>query len=155
MIGDDSAADQKRLFFVSAGKIQDDATPEHMEAVGEFPVEDPAQSWNAIAAGGFTNKSEIHADEANYADWTPFAGAGELSPYSRVSTDWEHSRTAMKPEIVFEAGNRALSPDEAELLSGISSLSLLTTSKEFLTEPLTISGQPVRRQRRPLVWRRA
>ena len=137
MIGDEGASDQKRLFFVSAGNIQDDATPEHMETVGEFPVEDPAQSWNAIAVGGFTNKSEIHSDEANYADWTPFAGAGELSPYSRVSTDWEHSRTPMKPEIVFEAGNRALSPNEFELLSGISSLSLLTTSKDFLTEPLT------------------
>lgn len=137
MTGEEPSEDQKRLFFVSTGNIQDTVGPEEMESLGEFPVEDPAQSWNAVSVGGFTNKSEIHPDETDYVDWTAFAGPGELSPYSRISTDWEHSRSPIKPEIVFEAGNRALSPDKTELLAGLNSLSLLTTSKDFLTEPLT------------------
>jgi hypothetical protein len=60
-----------------------------------------------------------------------------LSPYSRVSCDWIHGRTPIKPEVVFEAGNRAQSANGNELLSGVSSLSLLTTAKDFLNEPLT------------------
>jgi hypothetical protein len=66
-----------------------------------------------------------------------FRESGSLSPYSRVSTDWIHGRTPIKPEVVFEAGNRALSPAGNELLSGVASLSLLTTARDFLTEPLT------------------
>ncbi len=42
----------------------------------------------------------------------------------------------MKPEIVFEAGNRAISSSGRELLSGVDSLSLLTTAKNFLEHPL-------------------
>ena len=136
LIGGEVAEPQRRLFFVSAGNIRDDVLPEQMDELGEFPIEDPAQSWNAVSVGGYTNKSEIHPDETDYADWSAFALAGALSPFSRISTDWEHSRTPVKPEIVFEAGNRALSPNETELLTGLSSLSLLTTSKDFLTEPL-------------------
>lgn len=123
MQGEDAHANERRLFFVSAGNIRDTALPDEVEVPGEFPIEDPAQSWNAVSVGGFTNKSEIHQDETDYFEWTPFAEAGSLSPFSRVSTDWEHSRTPIKPEIVFEAGNRALSPNESELLSGLSSLS--------------------------------
>lgn len=89
-----------------------------------------------LCVGGFTNKSEVSPDDS-YHTWSGFADAGALSPYSRVSTDWVHGRTPIKPEIVFEAGNRALSPEGNELLSGVSSLSLLTTAKDFLEEPLT------------------
>ena len=72
-----------------------------------------------------------------YNTWSAYAEAGALSPYSRVSLDWVHGRTPIKPEIVFEAGNRALSPEGVELLSGVSSLSLLTTAKDFTDQPLT------------------
>jgi len=126
----------KRLFLVSAGNIGDQFNPEDYDDLTEFPIEDPAQSWNAITVGGFTNRSEIHPDDP-YATWSAFAEAGSVSPYSRVSIDWTHGRTPIKPEIVFEAGNRALSPLRNELLSGVASLSLLTTARDFLTQPLT------------------
>ena len=38
---------------------------------------------------------------------------------------------------LFEAGNRALSPGKTDLVAGIDSLSLLTTNKDFVTDPLT------------------
>jgi hypothetical protein len=126
----------KRLFCVSAGNIADHYGAEDYEDLTEFPIEDPAQAWNALTVGGFTNKTEIHPEDP-YASWSAFADAGRLSPYSRVTTDWIHGRTPIKPEVVFEAGNRALSPAQNELLSGVASLSLLTTARDFLTEPLT------------------
>ena len=126
----------RRLFFVSAGNIPDASDPDEVSDPDEFPVEDPAQAWNAIAVGGFTDKADIAAKD-NLEGWKGVADVGDRSPYSRISTDWDHSRTPIKPEIVFEAGNRAISLAETELLSGVDSLSLLTTNKEFLTQPLT------------------
>jgi hypothetical protein len=86
--------------------------------------------------GGFTGKTLIDPIEG-YEDWTAVAESGDLSPYSRISTDWEHSRTPIKPEIVFEAGNKALSPEQNEILSGLDSLSLLTTSHDFNRQSLS------------------
>ncbi len=125
-----------RLFFVSAGNVPDTSDPDEVSDPDEFPIEDPAQAWNAIAVGGFTDKVEI-ADEDQLGGWKAAADVGDRSPYSRVSTDWDHSRTPIKPEIVFEAGNRAISSAESELLAGVDSLSLLTTSKDFLQQPVT------------------
>jgi hypothetical protein len=124
-----------RLFFVSAGNVPDTSDPDEVSDPDEFPVEDPAQAWNAITVGGFTDKVDI-SDEDDYAGWKAVAEVGDHSPYSRTSTDWSHSRSPMKPEIVFEAGNRALSSSGRELLSGIDSLSLLTTAKTCLDQPL-------------------
>jgi len=132
---DDRGELPMRLFFVSAGNVPDASDPDDVSDPDEFPVEDPAQAWNAIAVGGFTDKVDV-ADESDFSGWTAVAGAGERSPYSRISTDWNHSRTPMKPEIVFEAGNRAISASRRELISGIDSLSLLTTAKNFLEQPL-------------------
>jgi Subtilase family len=125
----------RRLVFVSAGNIPDHSNPDDIADIEEFPIEDPAQAWNSVCVGGFTDKSQI-AEEDDLPGWTALAAAGDLSPYSRVSVDWSHSRTAMKPEIVFEAGNRAISPDAHELVAGVDSLSLLTTAREFLNQPL-------------------
>jgi hypothetical protein len=124
----------RRLFVVPAGNVPDVANPDEVSDLDEYPVEDPAQAWNALAIGGFTEKVDI--DEAdNLPGWTAYSAAGGHSSYSRISVDWEHSRTPIKPELVLEAGNRALSPAANELVSGVDSLSLLTTAKEFLVQP--------------------
>lgn len=133
---DEDEPRQRRLFFVSAGNVPDSTEPVEIADLDEFPIEDPAQAWNAIAVGGFTDKTTIAAED-DLSSWQPVAAAGDHSPYSRISTDWNHSRTPIKPEIVFEAGNKAISPAGDEILSGVDSLSLLTTNKNFITEPLT------------------
>lgn len=134
MPGDPEDTPPRRLFVVSAGNIGDPSAFDGAEDPGEFPIEDPAQSWNAVTVGGFTDKVEI-TDEM-WKGWTALAKVGDLSPYSRISTDWNHSRAPIKPEVVFEAGNRALSPSERELLAGIDSLSLLTTGRDVIGEPV-------------------
>jgi Subtilase family len=138
MVGDrddENAVGPRRLFFVSSGNVPDTSDPDEISDLDEFPVEDPAQAWNVLTVGGFTEKTDIDPSD-EYASWSPLAGAGDHSPYSRISTDWEHSRTPIKPEIVFEAGNKALSPLGNEILSGIDSLSLLTTNRNFTRESL-------------------
>ncbi len=124
------------MFFVSAGNVPDASDPDEISDLDEFPVEDPAQAWNVLTVGGFTDKIDI-SSSGGYAAWKAVAAVGDLSPYSRISTDWDHSRTAIKPEIVFEAGNKAISPEGTELLSGVDSLSLLTTGRDFTRESLS------------------
>jgi len=125
----------RRLFLVSGGNIPDTSDPDEISDIDEFPVEDPAQAWNVITVGGFTEKTEIDPADG-YVGWGTVAEAGDLSPYSRISTDWDHSQTPIKPEIVFEAGNKALSPEQTEILSGLDSLSLLTTNRDFTDQNL-------------------
>lgn len=139
MVGDredENTVGPRRLFLVSAGNIPDSSDPDGISDIDEYPVEDPAQAWNVLTVGGFTEKTSIDPVEG-YEDWTAVAESGDLSPYSRISTDWDHSRSPIKPEIVFEAGNKALSPEQNEILSGLDSLSLLTTSHDFNRQNLS------------------
>jgi hypothetical protein len=57
------------------------------------------------------------------------ASAGELSPHSRTSVTWPQGLSPFKPELVMEAGNRAISPSQTEMLT-LGSLSLLTTGHD-------------------------
>lgn len=125
----------RRLFILSAGNVPDSTNPEDVADLYDFPVEDPAQSWNAIAVGGFTDKTDI-SGQPGYDGWKTFADSGEHSPYSRSSVGWEHSRSPIKPEIVFEAGNKALSPDGQQFYSGVPALSILTTANNFTRKPI-------------------
>ena len=117
----------RRLFVQALGNIRDNSRAEEIADGDAFPGEDPAQAWNALTVGGTTIKSEIA--ERSYRDWSGWARPGERSPYSRTTTLWRSSQSPIKPEIVFEAGNRALSRSGSEAVSGLPSLSLLTTSK--------------------------
>lgn len=132
--GDDENDLPRRLIIVSAGNVPDYATVAESNDTDEFPIEDPAQAWNALTIGGFTDKVDI--EESDLVGWAPMAGVGERSPYSRTSTDWPSSTTPIKPELVFEAGNRALAPDGEEISSGVNSLSLLTTGSDVINKPL-------------------
>lgn len=129
--GDETDGDrQRRLIIAVAGNIPDTASVDDILDPDEFPIEDPSQAWNAITVGGLTDKNVI--DEPDLAGWSACAAPGDQSPYSRSSTDWRHSDSAIKPELVFEAGNRALSPKGTEVVSGVDSLSLLSTGSDPL-----------------------
>ena len=115
-------SDTKRLILVSAGNIRDSAE------WGRYPdsnltneVHDPAQAWNALTVGAFTNKTRI--DDPKLAGYSAIAEAGGLSPFSTTSLAWSR-RWPIKPEVVLEGGNAArgpngsvLNPDDLRLLS--------------------------------------
>lgn len=129
----DQADAPKRLIVVSSGNIPDAATAAEVDDSALFPMEDPAQAWNVLTVGGFTDRNQLVHEL--YADWTAYAQVGDRSPYSRMSKAWREGGP-IKPEVVFEAGNRALSPNGADLVAGVESLSVLTTNKDFIDDPL-------------------
>ena len=114
----------KRLFVLSAGNVVAEIDFARRRPQDEYPIEDPAQAWNALTVGGYTDLVDVR--DAGYEGWTALAGAGELSPHSRTSVAWPQSLSPFKPELVMEAGNRAVNVARTECLT-MGSLSLLTT----------------------------
>jgi hypothetical protein len=131
MIGDDKSA-PKRLLVVSAGNIKPEVDFRRIRLQDEFPAEDPAQAWNVLTVGGYTDLIDVQ--EADYRDWTPLVSAGEVSPHSRTSVTYPRN-APFKPEIVMEAGNRGVNPARTEVLT-FPSLSLCSTGSNTTREPI-------------------
>ncbi len=125
----------RRLIMLAAGNVPDSANAADIAEVDAFPAQDPSQAWNALAIGGYTQKTDI--TDTGYHDWSPSASVGEASPYSRTSKLWHASKSPFKPDLVLEAGNRAISPSGIEAVAGLDSISLLTTSRLVDDYPLT------------------
>ncbi|MEQ1520983.1 MAG: S8 family peptidase [Aestuariivirga sp.] len=132
MIGDDDNA-PKRLFVLSIGNTE--PVLQMVQWVGQdaYPAEDPSQAWNALTVGGYTDLTTIA--DAGYEGWTTLSEVGELSPHSRTSVGWMPSRSPFKPELVLEAGNRAVSPAREDILS-LDSLQMLSTGRDVDRLPL-------------------
>lgn len=102
--------DKRRLIIVSAGNVEGDADwQSYPEANKTAEVQDPAQSWNALSVGAYTEKTRLV--DPTMAGWNPIAEAGGLSPFSSTSLTWPPRRWPIKPEVLFEGGNVAKHPD--------------------------------------------
>lgn len=114
----------KQLFVVSAGNIRDTLSPDQYPARNATePVENPAQSWNALSVGGVTDKA--FSEDRLTAGWELMAPPGGLSPRSRTSVIWTERDWPNKPDIVFEAGNYI---HDGTFVSNDPDLSVLTTA---------------------------
>lgn len=133
--GSQEEGEPRRLLIVSAGNWRIfDASYTYPETLYAARVEDPAQAWNAITVGAYTARTVIEEgdDESRRARAVaPFEGLG---PSSRTSMRWQ-KRWPIKPEVVMEGGNIALS--ESGDLIFRDSLELITTSPLFRLRPLT------------------
>ena len=111
-----------RLLVVSAGNVDQDwqQYPHINDTDG---IHDPAQAWNALTVGAYTNLT--HVTEPGAAAYTPGAIApyGGLSPFSTTSLTWQ-KQWPLKPDVVFEGGNVAANRVNP---TPVPSLSLLTT----------------------------
>lgn len=125
--GNDEDQPPRRLFVQSIGNIAHDNDWLTISIPDNFMGEDPSQAWNALSVGGVTFRSNI--SEAGYDTWTACAGVGGHSPYSRTSTGWPEGSSPVKPELVFEAGNRATNQHQNDVADGMPSLSLITTGR--------------------------
>ena len=113
---------QPRLMIVSAGNVGDlNAWSNYPESNDSDGIHDPAQAWNALTVGAYTDCVRITENDA--VGYTPIAPAGGLSPFSTTSLIWE-PYWPLKPDIVLEGGNAAQDSQSAVWMS---SLSLLTT----------------------------
>ena len=101
-----------RLFVISAGNINSiNPADDHLDRSDLSPVEDPAQSWNSLTVGAYSQHDDMADAPTAFAGYIPIAARGELSPVSRTSVlhggDWP-----FKPEVVANGGNVAASPDK-------------------------------------------
>ncbi|MFT4668325.1 MAG: hypothetical protein ACI9XB_005309 [Gammaproteobacteria bacterium] len=100
-------------------------------------IEDPAQAWNAITVGAYTEKTFI--DKEKLPNFEPIAETGNLSPFSMTSASWNYKKWPVKPDIVMEGGNAAIVDDDfGEYASICNDLS-----------PLSIWYKPTQRQYEP------
>ena len=122
-----------RLFVVSAGNAPNPIAMERIADADMLEIEDPAQAWNAITVGGYTDL--INIQEPEFKDYSPYARAGDISPYTRTSTQWLQGKAPFKPDIVMEAGNRVVSPARTDTYDA-DSLALLSTGPNTDRHPL-------------------
>ncbi len=95
IFGQDKA--DKKVFVISTGNVrQSDNYIDYPENNLNLQIESPAQAWNAISVGAYTEKV--------LPDNNTLAANGELSPFSRTSNAWENN-WPIKPDVVFEGGN--------------------------------------------------
>jgi len=125
-----------RLFIISAGNVDPSTfSTDYLTQSDLAHVEDPAQAWNAVAVGAYTNLTAF--DDAAYAGWTALATAGGLSPWSRTSVGFD-THWPNKPDVVCEGGN-VLFDGTDDYNYQIPDLCLLTTDRNHLQSPFTIS----------------
>lgn len=116
---------ERRLFLISAGNIPRPWEEAFLVRADVEPIEDPGQAWNALTIGAYTESVAIDPSETSFAGWTPLAPAGELSPHSRTSVPF-FRQWPIKPDVVFEGGNVARSPN-GSMFDTPHSLQSLTT----------------------------
>ena len=113
-----------QLFVVAAGNTDNKAWTEYPHSNDTDGIHDPAQAWNALTVGAYTDLVRITEPDAS--DYMPVAPGGGLSPFSTTSLIWQ-DHWPLKPDIVLEGGNvgkNSLGPVD------MSSLSLLTTNNQ-------------------------
>lgn len=124
----------KRLILVSAGN-----TDNYTFGAGDYlnrcdhednEIESPAQAWNALSVGAYTEKTVLPPEETAAA-LAPF---GDLSPASRTAS-WS-STWPIKPDVVLEGGNWTASPPPP-MRHGY--LSLLSTHHNYPIRSFTLT----------------
>jgi hypothetical protein len=137
---DEASAQSHRLFIVSAGNVRDlsDTTIGYLERCQTLPIEDPAQAWNSLTVGAYTELFDVGAEGTAHEGWTPLAQPGDLSPFSRTGVLFQH-QWPTKPDIVLEGGNAALSPAGTDV-DWPDSLQLLTTASNPAERLLTTTN---------------
>jgi len=124
---DRNEARRPRLFVVSAGNIRDlNAADDHLARSDVESVEDPAQSWNALTVGAYSENDDMSGASTDFAGYVPIAKRGELSPVSRTSVVFDRRKWPFKPDVVADGGNVAASPNTTSVDTP-PNLALLTT----------------------------
>jgi hypothetical protein len=104
--------DIRRLIILSAGNVREPSDwNNYPESNKTCEVHDPAQAWNALSVGAFTEKTQI--TDPTLENYRAIADAGNLSPFSTTSLMWPPRKWPIKPEVLFEGGNVAKGPNNA------------------------------------------
>lgn len=129
--------DSKKLFCISAGNTDiDDSLFEYKTTNITSPIENPAQSWNALTIGAFTQKDTITDATGEYRDYDAImARKDEISPFTTTSNLWD-KQWSIKPDVVFEGGNLLLNTMRNDKTQH-EDLALLTTHSNIMQDLIT------------------
>lgn len=106
--------ERRRLFVISAGNVRDASDWLNFpQANITREIHDPAQAWNALTVGAYTEKTVIA--DPTLAGFSAIATAGDLSPFSSTSGTWPDRKWPIKPDVLFEGGNAARGPNGSVL----------------------------------------
>ena len=136
--GSEVAAAGSRLFCVAAGNILEPQQLRHEQytTLNDLTeIESPAQAWNALTIGGFTELTDI--SDPSHQGWLSFATRGDMAPTTTTAT-WNDT-WPIKPDVVMEAGNLGVDPADG-LGYGFPEVRLLTTSREYPQIPFEHFG---------------
>jgi hypothetical protein len=136
--GRDNVSDElvQRLIILPVGNIRNEINLEdYINNNDSASAENPAQSWNALVVGAFTEK--VNIVDSKYRHWQPIAPAGDLSPRSRTSCIWGR-QWPNRPDVVFEGGN--LATDGVCAGEVLDDLSLLTVHHRVDQRLFTLLG---------------
>ena len=100
--------DAARLVIVAAGNVGA-YERDYRSNCDLSPMEDPAQAWNALTVGAYTELTATPSDPT-YAGWQCLAESGDVSPHSRTGVTGGGSKWPIKPDICMEGGNVLISP---------------------------------------------
>jgi hypothetical protein len=95
--------EQARLFVISAGNVET-LQQDYRAACDTEAVEDPAQAWNALTVGAYTEFVSVPQDPT-FDGWSALAADGDISPFSRTSLLFGTNKWPVKPDICMEGGN--------------------------------------------------
>lgn len=97
--------DDRRLIVVAAGNTTDPADwRAYPNGSLTNHIHDPAQAWNALTVGAWTQKTLIV--DPDYTEFAAVAPSGSISPFTTTSLVWE-PKWPNKPDFVMEGGNAA------------------------------------------------
>ena len=118
--------DAARLILVAAGNVARYDDDYRTNSVNS-PIQDPAQAWNALTVGAYTEMTEAPS-HPQYAGWHTVAAAGDISPHTSTSLYFDKNRWPIKPDICMEGGN-TLSDSRGTVEDRNPSLSLRSTGR--------------------------
>ncbi|MCL2567154.1 MAG: S8 family peptidase [Alphaproteobacteria bacterium] len=119
--------DNKILFLISVGNYNESFIDKNIYKLNHSKayIEDPSQSWNSLSIGAYTEKYTKLED-----DYTPLYEHGDISPNTRFKNkNYKYSNLPLKPEILFEGGNKAY--DSKNTVLTHDALDLLTANASF------------------------
>lgn len=132
--GEQGTSDDKSLFCLSGGNTVINNVDEFPQKNFEESIHDPAQAFNGLTVGSYTQKITI--DQTQFSGATPLVPAGGMSPSNSTSIMWDNG-WPLKPELVLEGGNYGIHNDG---IIDPDSLRLLSIGKNFRTDPLYSFG---------------
>jgi hypothetical protein len=125
----------QRLFIVSTGNVSPGHLErDHLNRSDLEAVHDPAQAWNALTVGAYTEKAAITHNHWN--GWSPLAPAGDLCPWSTTSVLFQDTWPT-KPDVVFEGGNVAVNGSDFDW--PVPDICLLSTHYKPVQKAFTLS----------------